>query len=71
MNTAALSGDLGEKIVIEIRATDDPFVTAAELSDSLEASRQSINYRLNQLEEAGCVDRKKAGSRAVGWWLID
>jgi biotin operon repressor len=56
-------------IIEEFRQTDDAFLTAAEIAESIGMSRQGVNHRLKQLHDEGVVERKKAGGRAVGWWL--
>jgi predicted transcriptional regulator len=47
---------------------DAPFLTAAELGEELDVSRQSANYRLKRMREDGRVERKQTGARAVAWW---
>lgn len=59
------------EIVELFRESDDAFLTAPEVAESLELTRQAINSRLNNLHEDGVLERKKAGSHAVGWWLVD
>jgi len=51
--------------------SDDPVLTAAEIAEELEMTRQGVNYRLRQLDAEGAVARKKIGSRAVAWWRTD
>jgi len=48
--------------------TDDPFLTAPELADTLGVTRHTITRRLREMQETGLVDRKEAGSHAVVWW---
>lgn len=57
-----------QDILKEFDYADAPFLTATELGEALDISRQAANYRLKQMREEGYVDRKQAGSRAVVWW---
>lgn len=49
-------------------ATDEPFLTTAEVADELPVSKDAIYRRLEQMREKGLVGKKKTGARAVGWW---
>jgi DNA-binding Lrp family transcriptional regulator len=60
-----------QDILEEFRQSPDAFLTAAEIAESIPMTRQGVNNRLKRLEEEGLVKRKKAGSRAVGWWLAN
>lgn len=60
-----------ESILEEFRSADDAFLTAAELSRELGLTRQAINYRLKDLEAEGLLQKKRAGSHAVGWWIVE
>ena len=53
-----------------LRSNGDPFMTATEVADEVGATRQNVKYHLDRLQEDGEVDRKEAGSRAVGWWAV-
>ena len=44
-------------------------MTATEISEHVGKTRQGVKYQLDNLHEQGVVERKAAGSRAVGWWL--
>ena len=46
-------------------------VTASELTDSLDTSRDTILRRLRTLHESGEIERKEVGARAVVWWVDD
>lgn len=59
-----------EELLNYIRVVEDPFVTAAELADEFEMTRQGINGRLNQLKSSGVLKSKQCGS-GQGWWLPD
>lgn len=48
--------------------SDDPFLTAPEIAERFEVTPQAITYRLKRMGEKDLVDRKDAGSNAVGWW---
>jgi predicted ArsR family transcriptional regulator len=60
-----------DQIVQVLRENDDAFMTASEISDKIGKTRQAVRYQLDNLHDEGRVERKQAGSRAVGWWLTD
>lgn len=60
-----------EEILLQIRLSPDPVVTAGELAERTDYSRQNINIRLEELVENGLVAEKKAGARAKVYWLTD
>lgn len=49
-------------------ASDEPFLTTAEVADELPVSKDAVYRRLEQMREEGLVEKKKTGARAVGWW---
>lgn len=59
------------EILRQIKLSSDPVVTSGELADALGYTRSNVNYRLKRLRGKGLVDRKKAGSRAVVWWITE
>lgn len=59
------------EIIKEFHESEDAFLTAAELSERFCLTRQAINNRLKQLHNDGVLKKKRAGSRAVGWWLAE
>lgn len=66
-------GEFGEKIsdqdvLLVFDAATDPFLTAAEVAAELPVSRDASYHRLERMHEAGLVEKKKTGARAVGWW---
>jgi len=51
---------------------DDPVLTATEIAEQTDLTRQAIRRRLQQLRDNdGVLERKNVGSRAVVWWLTD
>lgn len=60
-----------EEIMRQLKQSPDPFMTAPEIAERIGMTRQSVSYNLRNLKERGRVDRKKAGSNAVGWWATD
>jgi len=46
----------------------EPFLTAPEIAEEFDVTRQAVTYRLKKMQQAGLVDRKKAGANSVGWW---
>jgi len=57
-----------EEILQELQESGDAFMTATEIANIVGATRQNVKYHLDQLKEQGVVEKKQAGSRAVGWW---
>lgn len=57
------------EFLAEVAMHPDPVVSAGELDDRLDVSRQAINSRLNRFEADGWVESKKVGSAARVWWL--
>jgi biotin operon repressor len=60
-----------EQILRLFRESDDAFLTAVEVANNIDMTRAGVNKRLTELEDQGVLSRKRAGSRAVGWWLVD
>lgn len=60
-----------QDILIVFDGCEDAFMTAGEIADRLDVTRQAVNYRLKQMHEKGLVERKKAGAAAVGWWVVE
>jgi predicted transcriptional regulator len=46
-------------------------ITATELSDAVDMTRQGVNNRLSELVESGHLRSKQVGSRAVVYWLTE
>lgn len=68
-DTGRFSEKVSERdILAAFAAADEPVLTAPDLADRLEMSRQAVTYRLKRMQEAGLVDRMKAGANAVVWW---
>lgn len=55
----------------EMRLLPDPVVTAGEVSERVDMTRQGVNSRLDEMVDSGYVKRKEVGSRAVVYWLTD
>ena len=49
-------------------ATNEPFLTAPEIAEEFEVTRQAVTYRLKRMHGDGLVERKEAGASSVGWW---
>lgn len=60
-----------EEIIEVFRKSDERFLTATEVADEIGVTRQAMNSRLKRLREQGILASKRAGSRAVGYWLVD
>jgi repressor of nif and glnA expression len=48
----------------------DPFLSTSEIATELPIGTDAVRKRLQGMAEAGLVDRKKIGARAVGWWAL-
>ena len=48
--------------------TNEAFLTAPEIAEEFEVTRQAVTYRLKRMHEDGLVERKEAGASSVGWW---
>mgnify|MGYP000538863324 CR=1 FL=1 len=59
------------RILQAVLLAPDPIVTAPELTERLEMSRQGLNPRLSELTKRGLLNRRKVGSRAVVYWITD
>ena len=60
-----------ENLLDQFRAADKPVLTAAEVADGVDLDKSAVNYRLNQLADAGTVRKQKVGARAAVWWIDD
>ena len=60
-----------DKILSLITSADAPAVTAVELAEVTDYTRQGIAKRLHQLKKEGRVGAKTVGSSAVIWWIPD
>ncbi|WP_245697889.1 hypothetical protein [Haloplanus vescus] len=57
-----------EEILDVFKRSDDPILTASEVSDALNMGRRGMLARLESLEERGLLKSKKVGGRSVVWW---
>jgi DNA-binding Lrp family transcriptional regulator len=48
----------------------DPFLSTSEIAAELPVGTDAVRKRLQRMAEAGLVDRKNVGARAVGWWAL-
>ncbi len=77
MNRDRASGGEFEPIVSDddvlevLSGADTPVLTTQMIADELPVSRQAVYERLRKLHDSEEVDRMKAGSRAVVWWVAD
>lgn len=49
----------------------DPAITAPELAERVDMSKQEANKRLRELADDGYIRRRKVGAHAVVYWLDD
>ena len=59
------------QLLREVYLSPDPIVTATEIAERLDYSRQAINYRFTRLAEEGLLHRREVGARATVYWLSD
>ena len=57
-----------QDVLLVFDAASDPVLTASEVAEELPITREATVARLNRMCEAGLVDRKETGARAVVWW---
>lgn len=68
-DTGEFSSEVSEQdILLVFDSTEDPFMTAKEISDELPITRDAVLRRLKDMEDEGLVGSKRTGARAVGWW---
>lgn len=58
-----------EDILRAIERHSDPCVTASEIAEMFGVSQQAAHWRLSKLVDEGKIRRKKAGAKAVVWWV--
>lgn len=54
-----------------LKRANDPILTAREVADRADITRQAAYHRLTHLHKRGEISRKKSGSRTVVWWIED
>jgi predicted transcriptional regulator len=59
------------EILRHISLYPDPAITASELAERVDMSKQGVNKRLRELADDGYIVRKKVGAHAVVYWLDD
>lgn len=57
-----------QEILQLFEQVDDPFLTAGEVAEIVDMTRQGIHNRLQDLHDAGRLERKEGGHRTVIWW---
>lgn len=60
-----------DEILRMVALSPDPIVTAPELAEKLDMTRQGVNYRLSDLVERGFLESRSVGSHAVVYWLTE
>jgi len=50
---------------------NEPVMTSVEVADQLGVTQQAAHSKLQRAHEAGVVEKKKVGARAVVWWIPD
>lgn len=57
--------------VLEAVENGDHVVTAGELIEELDTSRDTVLRRLRSLNQDGEIKRKQVGAKAVVWWVLE
>ncbi|WP_417936055.1 helix-turn-helix domain-containing protein [Haloarcula saliterrae] len=57
------------EILALFAAADAPFLTAREVADAFDLTRQWAHNRLQTLHDDGHLNRKKSGRNTVIWWV--
>jgi predicted ArsR family transcriptional regulator len=60
-----------DRVLDAVATHPDPTVTAREVGEAIDCTRDAARKKLIQLHERGAVERKKVGGRSVVWWLTD
>lgn len=72
IETGEFAPEVGdEEILSVLTEANAPIVTATEIADEIDMTRQAITRRLKRMREEGLVERKEVGARAVVWWLTE
>lgn len=66
--TNTLSTNESEVLVV-LQRCQDPVATSSEVAEELDVTRQYAHRILTELHEAGEIERKEVGARAVIWWV--
>lgn len=57
-----------EDVVRVLSDSDKPVMTAKQVAESLDCSREAARQKLHKLHDNGTVEKMQVGSRAVVWW---
>lgn len=60
-----------KEVLRQIALMPDPVITAPELGERLDMTRQGANNRLTKLEDQEYVKSKKVGAHAIVYWLTE
>lgn len=71
--TGRFTETVTEQDILKVFDYDDPVLSAREVADGLrrfdgQLTPEGVRNRLEEMHDAGLVDRKEFGARAVGWW---
>jgi predicted ArsR family transcriptional regulator len=67
-----VEGGMTESKIVElIRDSDYPVLTAKQISDAFEVTRQGVHPHMNELVEKGDLERMEVGSSAVVYYPPD
>lgn len=69
--SAPMASDNEQSLEDVFRGADDPVLTAVEVAERMGVSQQAAHRKLSDAHEEDTVKRKKAGARAVVWWMDD
>jgi len=60
-----------EELLRAIALSPDPIVTAPEIAERVDLTRQGVNNRLPELVEIGYLKKREVGAKAIVYWLTD
>jgi DNA-binding MarR family transcriptional regulator len=60
-----------EELLRAVALSPDPIVTAPEIADRVNLTRQGVNNRLPELVEQGLLKKRQVGAKAIVYWLTD
>lgn len=59
------------EVLTLFRNSDCPIITAADVSDEYDISRQAARQRLEKLRDRGVVKKKLVGAAAAVYWPVN
>jgi predicted ArsR family transcriptional regulator len=70
-STSARGGASNADVLKFFREAPRPFQTASDVAEEFGVERQTAHRWLQNLHDAGDLEKEKVGARAVVWWLAN